>query len=339
MSHRNPFALCSDEYVFGPHGDNARDSMMDAYSQRAYDHCLEDMLLVPDAVYSAAARDGSDDMIPEEAAYRAVHTPSVRKRTREENACDDDSTKALSLHDEKMRIVLFMRGIALSKFANFGLFDEAILLEFFCLVVSCDTMWSYARTDARVDFKRKTGYYDVLENIVQELQSISLGWNEHEDVWNMALNCPDFLVPLHRLVDVALSHCTTSYETLVYQSFNERFSNLLRHNTRHQHITSSTMLLYFILLSSEHTQDEFKHFLLRIPFEYLKLATGPRLQPLETLDATLLTNMQSILKNTDFGRLVYDAMQAQAAIDTPYECIERVSRILKTFMQSNFLHG
>jgi hypothetical protein len=298
MSHSNLFSLCSDEYVFGP-----------------------------GAVYSVAARNDSDDMIPEESAYR-----EVRKRTREENACEDGSTKTMSLHDEKMRLVSLIRGIASSKFANFGLLDEAILLEFLCVVVSCDTMWSYARTDARVHFKRKTGYYDVLEIIVQELQNVSFFWNEHEDVWDMALNFPHFLVPLHRLIDVALSHCTLLYNTLVYQSFGERFLMLLRHNIRDQNVTRSTMLLYFVLLSSEDTLDELKHFLMRIPFEYQELQAGPQLQPLDTMDVALLTGMRTILKNTDFGNLMYNAIQAKSAIDTPRKCIEQMSALLKTLM-------
>jgi len=99
------------------------------------------------------------------------------------------------------------------------------------------------------------------------------------------------------------------------------------------------MLLYFILLSSEDTLDELKHFLMRMPFEYLEFEAGPRLQPLETLDVDLLTGMRRISKDTDFGRLLYDALQAQAAIDTPRECIERMSGILQTLMQSNFFHG
>jgi len=327
MSRHNPFSFCSDEYVFGPGGEYAGDSMIDAYSHHAYDHSLEDMLLVPDAMYSVDALNGSDDMIPEESAYRAV-----RKRTREENVFEDGSIKTLSLHDEKMRLVSMIRGIASSKFANFGLLDEAILLEFLCVVVSCDTMWSYARSNARVDFRRKTGYYDVLEFILQELQNISFLWNEYEDVWNMALNFPHFLDPLHRLVDVALSHCTPLYSTLVYQSFGERFLMLLGHNARHQNVTRSTMLLYFVLLSSEDTLDELKHFLMRIPSEYQELQEDQQLQPLDTMDVALLTGMRKILKNTDFGNLMYNAIQTKSAIDTPRNCIEEMSRLLRTLM-------
>ena len=333
MSHRNPFALSSDEYVFGPHGEYARDSMMDAYGRGAYDDSLEDMLVVPDAVYSAAARNDVDDMMPEEAAFRGV-----RKRIRDENVCEDGPTKTLSLHDEKMRIVALIRGIVSSKFVIFGVLDEAILLEFMCVVVSCDELWSYARADARVDFKRKTGYYDVLENIVQELQNVSSCWDEQEDVWNMGLDFPDFLVPLHRLIDVALTHCTLQYNTLVYRSFSPGFSMALGHNTRHQHVTNSTMLLYFVLLSSEDTLDELKHFLMRLPFEYRELEEDPRQQPLETLDVALRTGMRRISKDTDFGRLMYDAMRAKAAVDTPRECMQRMSGMLLALMQSNFFH-
>jgi len=92
------------------------------------------------------------------------------------------------------------------------------------------------------------------------------------------------------------------------------------------------MLLYFVLLSSEDTLDELKHFLMRIPSEYQELQEDQQLQPLDTMDVALLTGMRKILKNTDFGNLMYNAIQTKSAIDTPRNCIEEMSRLLRTLM-------
>ena len=319
-------------------GGNFDEMTFDANGPYSSNSCVGDAIMNPSIDYS-------DDVTPEEAAYRGISLGSLqvtaeanlRKRSREENACDYEDKKNLSLYNEKMRVIGCIREIVKSKLAAFHLFKEAVLVEYLCLVVACDQMWSYTRADVVVEMRRNTGYYDILENIVREVQRISFYWFEQEDVYTMRLDFPDFLVPLYRLVDVALSYCTPSYNKLVYGSFDGQCFQFLR-NDRHQpHVASSTMLLYFAVLGSNHIHQQVKIFLLNKTWKHPVLENARNSEAPTALDSAMLAGIHSILKNAEFGNRIHSELETQAALNRPYQYTKDTSEIFNAFLFSYFL--